>query len=73
MITSNTARILGIDHLTGTLETGKDANILVVKGDLLDMRVSQVDHAFIRGKKINLRGKQQLLYDQYRKKYERPK
>ncbi|MBR9997867.1 MAG: amidohydrolase family protein [Cyclobacteriaceae bacterium] len=70
MITSNTARILAIDHLTGTLEAGKDANIVISSGDLLDMRTNRVEYAFIRGRKLNLKGKQQELYERFRRKYE---
>lgn len=70
MITSNTARILGIDGTTGTLEQGKDANIVVSEGDILDMRTSKVIHAFVKGRQINLDGKQQMLYDRFKRKYE---
>jgi imidazolonepropionase-like amidohydrolase len=69
LVTINTAKILGIDQLTGSLEAGKDANIVVSAGDLLDMRSNQVEYAFIRGRKLNLKGKQQELYERYRKKY----
>lgn len=70
LITSNTAKILGIDKITGTLEAGKDANVIVSEGDILDMKTSKVTHAFIMGKKINLDGKQQMLYQRFQKKYE---
>ena len=69
MISYNTAKILGIDNLTGSLEVGKDANIIVSKGDILDMRTSQIVHAFITGREINLNGKQQILYDRFNRKY----
>jgi imidazolonepropionase-like amidohydrolase len=69
MITSNTAKILGIDQLTGTLEIGKDANIVISAGDLLDMRSNQIEYAFIQGRKLNLVGKQQELHERYRRKY----
>ena len=71
MITLNTAKILGIDATLGSLETGKDANIIVSEGDILDMRSSQVSMAFILGKTINLDGKQQLLYERFKEKYEK--
>jgi len=70
MVTSNTARILGIESLTGTLEAGKDANIIISSGDLLDMRSNQIEKAFIRGRKLNLEGKQQELYERFKRKYE---
>lgn len=68
-ITLNTAKILGIADKTGSLEAGKDANIVISDGDLLDMRTSNVTHAFIRGREINLDNKQKELYDRYRFKY----
>jgi len=70
MVTSNTARILGIESLTGTLEAGKDANIIISSGDVLDMRSNQIEKAFIRGRKLNLEGKQQELYERFKRKYE---
>jgi imidazolonepropionase-like amidohydrolase len=69
LVTSNPARILGIDKMTGSLEQGKDANIVVSEGDLLDMRTSKLIHAFIQGKKLKLDGRQQMLYERYREKY----
>src|SRR5450432_899466 len=39
-ITLNSARIFGIDDHTGSIEAGKDANILISAGDILDMRSS---------------------------------
>ena len=69
LVTSNPAKILGVDHITGSLEQGKDANIVVSEGDILDMRTSKLGYAFIKGKKLNLDGKQQMLYERYKKKY----
>lgn len=68
-ITSNAAKILGVDARTGTLETGKDANIVVSTGDILDMRTNNVELAFIQGRQINLDDKQKQLYEVYKKKY----
>lgn len=69
LVTSNPAKILGIDKTTGTLEQDKDANIVVSEGDLLDMKTSKVEYAFIQGRKVDLKGKQQLLYERYKEKY----
>ena len=69
MITFNTAKILGIDKQTGTLEIGKDANFILSQGDLLDMKTHQVTHAFIQGREIDLSGKQELLYKRFLEKY----
>ena len=69
LVTANPAKILGIDKTTGTLEQGKDANIVVSEGDILDMRTNKLEYAFIQGRKVNLEGKQQLLYERYKEKY----
>lgn len=68
-ITLNAARILGIDERTGTIEEGKDANIVVSKGDILDMRSSVVEHAYIQGREINLSNKQTKLAERYEHRY----
>ena len=69
LITSNNAKILGIDNITGTIMTGKDANILISKGDILDMKSSVIEYAFITGRMVKLDGKQQILYDRFKRKY----
>ena len=69
LITSNNAKILGIDNITGTIKVGKDANIIISKGDILDMKSSVIEYAFITGRKVNLDGKQQILYDRFKRKY----
>lgn len=69
MITLNTAKILGIDYITGSLEVGKDANIIVSSGDILDMMTSKISLAYITGREINLDSKQQILYDRFKRKY----
>ena len=69
LITSNNAKILGIDNVTGTITVGKDANIIISKGDILDMKSSVIEYAFITGRKVNLDGKQQILYDRFKRKY----
>lgn len=70
-LTQNAARILGIDQTTGTLETGKDANLFISEGDALDMRTNQVTAAFIQGREINLDSKQKELYRRYEAKYKK--
>lgn len=68
-VTLNTARILGIDDKTGSLETGKDANIVVSAGDLLDMSTNNVELAFITGRNISLDNKHKQLYRRFQEKY----
>ncbi len=69
-ITLNAAEILGIDNTTGSIEKGKDANILISSGDILDMKTSNVTNAFIQGRQIDLNNKQTDLYKRYKYKYE---
>ena len=70
-VTKNTAEILGIADRTGTLEVGKEANIVISKGDLLDMRTNDVVYAFIMGRQIDLDDPHKGLYRKYKEKYER--
>jgi imidazolonepropionase-like amidohydrolase len=69
-ITLNPAKIMGISGKTGSLEVGKDANIIISEGDILDMRSSVVTDAWIQGRKIDLTDKHKLLNERYQKKYE---
>jgi len=68
-ITLDAAKILGIDDRTGSIEVGKDANIVVSKGDILDMRTSIITAAFIQGRNVSLENKQTQLYNRYMTKY----
>ena len=68
-ITLNAAKILGIDDKTGSLEAGKDANIIVTDGDILDMKSSNVTNALIQGRQVSLDNKQKELYERYKYKY----
>jgi len=68
-ITLSAAKILGIDQQTGSLETNKDANIIVSDGDLLDIRTSNIIDAFIQGRQIKMYNKQKQLYERYKTKY----
>lgn len=72
-ITSNTAKILGIDETVGTLEQGKDATFVISSGDALDMRTNNIEYAFIRGKSIDLDNHQKALYRKYQEKYQEKK
>ncbi len=68
-ITLSAAKILGVDDKTGSIEVGKDANIIISTGDILDMKSSTVEMAFIQGRKVSLENKQTQLYDRYKTKY----
>lgn len=68
-ITKNAAIILGVADKTGTIEVGKDANIIISTGDVLDMRGNQLTHAFIQGRNVSLDNKGKQLYERYKYKY----
>ncbi|HVT84125.1 MAG TPA: amidohydrolase family protein [Chitinophagaceae bacterium] len=68
-ITLDAAKVLGIEDRTGSIEVGKDANIVISEGDILDMRTSIITDAFIQGRKVSLENKQTQLYDRYMHKY----
>jgi imidazolonepropionase-like amidohydrolase len=68
-ITLNAAKILGIDDKTGSLEKGKDANIVISDGDILDPKSSMVTGAYIQGRQVSLDDKGKQLYERYKYKY----
>lgn len=69
-ITINAAKIMGVSDKAGSIEVGKDANIVISSGDILDMKSSNVTDAFIQGRKIDLNDKQKQLNERYNKKFE---
>ncbi|MHA6248775.1 amidohydrolase family protein [Pontibacter sp. CAU 1760] len=70
-VTLAPAKILGIDKQAGSVEVGKDATLVVSKGDLLDMRTNNVTHAFIQGRTVDLSNKQKHLYEKFDNKYKK--
>ncbi|MEY3178172.1 MAG: hypothetical protein RJB42_413 [Bacteroidota bacterium] len=68
-ITLNAAKILGIADRTGSLEVGKDANIVISEGDILDMRSSNISFVMIEGRIASLTSKHTQLYERYKYKY----
>jgi imidazolonepropionase-like amidohydrolase len=71
-ITLNAAKVLGVADKTGSIEVGKDANIIISEGDILDIRTNLITQAFIQGREIELESKQTQLYDKFKKKYTNP-
>lgn len=68
-VTLNNAKILGIDDKTGSLEVGKDANIVVSTGDILDILTNNIEYAFITGRNISLDNKHKQLYRRFKAKF----
>jgi imidazolonepropionase-like amidohydrolase len=63
-ITLDAARILGVDKQLGSIEAGKLANLIIVKGDPLEIR-SQIQHVIIAGHDVPLDSKHTELYKRY--------
>ncbi|WP_271855727.1 amidohydrolase [Patiriisocius marinus] len=70
LITGNSAKILGIDNMYGTLEAGKSATLFISEGDALDMRGNILSKAFIDGRDVSLETHQTELWKRYMDKYE---
>ena len=68
-ITLYPAQIMGVDDQVGSLEVGKHATLFVCDGDPLEIE-TQVNHAWVQGKKVDLSDKHKRLYQKYQKKYE---
>src|ERR1043165_333352 len=68
-ITLNAAKIMGADKEIGSLEKGKEASLIVSSGDVLDMKSSNIEYAFISGREIDLNNKQKELNSKFSKKY----
>jgi imidazolonepropionase-like amidohydrolase len=63
-VTIYPAQIFGLSDEIGTLETGKDANLIVTNGDPLEL-TTEVRYLFIRGQITSMDNKQLRLYQKY--------
>jgi imidazolonepropionase-like amidohydrolase len=66
-LTINAAEILGVGDLVGSIEPGKIANLVVSKGDPLEVR-TVFTHVLIAGHDVGLDSKQLALYERYAKR-----
>ena len=64
-ITLAPAQILGLDGVVGSIEPGKLANLVVTRGDPLEIR-SDVTHVFVNGVPVALETRHTQLYTKYR-------
>jgi imidazolonepropionase-like amidohydrolase len=69
-VTLYVAQILGIADRAGSLETGKDATLLIADGDILEV-TTRVEQAFIQGRQVDLSNRHKRLYDKYQEKQRR--
>src|SRR5215211_1078195 len=69
-VTLYPAQLLGVADQLGSLEPGKAATLMITSGDPLDFP-TQIEMAFIDGRKIDLANRQTHLRDKYVEKYRR--
>ncbi|HEV2118090.1 MAG TPA: amidohydrolase family protein, partial [Terriglobales bacterium] len=67
-VTLNPARFFGVDNRLGSIDEGKDANLVVLDGTPFRVK-TQVVSVLIDGKVMNLSNHQTRLYEFYKKKY----
>jgi imidazolonepropionase-like amidohydrolase len=65
-ITLNPARLWGVADRYGTLEVGKDADVVVWSGDPLELTTT-VEHVFINGREVSDETRQRALFNRYRR------
>jgi len=66
-LTINSAEILGVADRIGSIEPGKIANLIVAKGDPLEVR-TPLTHVIIAGRDVPLDNSQLALYERYSKR-----
>jgi imidazolonepropionase-like amidohydrolase len=59
------ARLFGVEQRLGSIETGKDANLILTDGDPLEIRTRVVGE-WIGGQPVDLRDKHTELYELWR-------
>jgi imidazolonepropionase-like amidohydrolase len=64
-VTINPARLWGISESYGTLEAGKDADVVVWSGDPFELTTT-VEHVFIKGREMSKETRQEALFRRYR-------
>lgn len=66
LITSNPAKILGLQNTCGQLSVGSEATLFISEGDALDMKTQNLTHAWIQGRPIFLESKQTQLNTKFK-------
>lgn len=67
-VTLYPAQILGVADRLGTIEKGKDATLFVATGDPLETP-TQITHAWIQGRRVDLTSRHTQLNQKYTEKY----
>ena len=68
-ITLSPAEIYGVADRIGSLQPGKDASVFISNGDILET-ATQVQQAWVQGRKVDLSSRHTDLYDKYKTKYQ---
>lgn len=63
-VTINPAEIFGVDHLVGSIEEGKQANLFIASGDPFEP-VTQIEQVFIKGYMIPMVSRHSQLYEEF--------
>ena len=66
-LTINAAEMLGVGDRIGSIERGKLGNLIVTRGDPLEVR-TQVTHVVIAGRDVPLDNRHLVLYERYSKR-----
>ncbi|HEX4128778.1 MAG TPA: amidohydrolase family protein [Pirellulales bacterium] len=69
-ITIYPAELFGVADRIGSLAAGKDATLIVTTGDPLEIP-TQVTHAWVQGRRVDLNDRQKRLWHKYEEKYRR--
>jgi len=69
-VTLYPAQILGAADRIGSIETGKDATLIVTDGNILEIP-THVELEFMQGRLVDLSDKQKILWLKYQEKYKR--
>ncbi len=67
-ITLSPAEILGVADRVGSIDVGKDATLFIADGNVLETP-TQITHAFVQGRKVDLDNRHKQLYRKYQEKY----
>ena len=66
-VTINAAELMGLDDRIGSLETGKQATLLITTGTPIDM-TSNIEQAYIQGRELDMNDIQKHFFQKYMEK-----
>lgn len=64
-ITIEAAKVLGLDATIGSIEVGKEATLVISRGDIMDHLTHKVEQMFISGREVDLDNRHKQLYRKY--------